>query len=116
MGWMIPVLTPAAALPREYLTSCRWDELIGLQFHWKATGIANPAPGHDWVVCGKEVATGWFEWKGGFISNCCQNKYYGRPVGKSGPIELLVFPEALGRDGRPDYSRVHLWENTFYRP
>jgi hypothetical protein len=120
-GKLIPI-SPVVQAPaqgwefetRHYLTSCRWDELIGLRFHWKGSWQPNPDAGSDWIVCGKEVST-WFNWKGTEVRNYRQNKYYARPVGKAAPLQLLSFQPVTIPPDTIDYSRVNLGKHLFYR-
>jgi hypothetical protein len=123
-GAVLPIpkaLVSTAPPVRKHLTTCGWDELIGLRFKWPV-GVFCPHDawkGIEWVVCGKEVES-WFKWHGQDVSNFYQNKYYARPVGKREPLKLLCFDPVIMRDSdgqgfMRDYSRVELPPNMFYR-
>jgi len=116
LGSILPSPKSLKAPVRQYLTSCKRDELVGLRFKWPVMhDTPNPDPGNDWFVCGEEVED-WFWWKGQYLTNYRHNMFYGCPVGKTEPLQLLCFDcvKLSDSDGF-DYSRFELTPNTFYR-
>lgn len=104
-GAFVPASVPAPTpKPKQYLTTCTWDELIGLRFMWE---------GKEWVICGQQVER-WIQYDGQWLRNFRNNQYWCHPINDPNHRKIAWF--YYERDGdKVNYDRVHLDPDMFYR-